>query len=76
MKYAVISGPIARDAQVINIIVADSGQKVELEAALGNPLMDAGPLGLTIGDLYNGRNWTRNVDGEQMALPIVPGTRG
>lgn len=76
MKFAVINGPVKRDAHVENVIVASADQKAELESALGKTLLDAGPLGLTVGDLYNGKNWTRNVDGEQMALPIVPGTLG
>ena len=32
--------------------------------------MDAAPLGLTVGDYYNGASWTRNVDGEQVSLPL------
>ena len=39
-------------------------------AALGRTLMDAAPLGLTVGDYYNGAAWTRNIDGEQVVLPV------
>ena len=43
----------------------------ELETALSRTLLDAAPLGLIIGDYYNGTNWTRNVEGEQVVLPIA-----
>lgn len=67
MKFAILS----TDEQFVdNVIVARESQKEELEAALGRTLMDAAPLGLTIGDYYNGTAWTRNVDGEQVALPL------
>lgn len=67
MRFAVLS----RDGDFVdNVIVADASQKEALEAALGRTLKDASILGLTIGDFYNGKAWTRNVDGEQVALPI------
>lgn len=68
MRFAVLSA----DQQFVdNVIVANENQKDELEAALGRTLLDAAPLGLTVGDYFNGVSWTRNVDGEQMVLPIV-----
>lgn len=67
MRFAVLS---ASQEFVDNVIVANESQKDELEAALGRTLMDAGPLGLTVGDFYNGTAWTRNIDGEQVALPL------
>lgn len=67
MRFAVLS---ANQEFVENVIVANESQKDELEAALGRTLMDAGPLGLTVGDFYNGTAWTRNIDGEQVALPL------
>lgn len=68
MRFAVLT----EDQEFVdNVIVANEDQKDELEAALGRTLMDAAPLGLTVGDYYNGANWTRNVDGEQVTLPIV-----
>lgn len=67
MKFAILS----TDEQFVdNVIVARESQKEELEASLGRTLMDAAPLGLTIGDYYNGTAWTRNVNGEQVALPL------
>lgn len=67
MKFAVLSA----DKQFVdNVIVANATQQTELEAALGRTLLDASPLGLTVGDYYNGTTWTRNVDGEQVALPL------
>lgn len=67
MRFAVLT---TDHMMVDNVIVAREDQKQELEAALGRVLMDAAPLGLQIGDLFNGENWTRNVDGEQVALPL------
>ena len=67
MRFAVLS---ANQEFVENVIVANESQRDELEAALGRTLMDAGPLGLTVGDFYNGTAWTRNIDGEQVALPL------
>lgn len=67
MRFAVLSA----DQQFVdNVIVANENQKEELEESLGRILLDAAPLGLTVGDFYNGAAWTRNVDGEQMVLPI------
>ena len=67
MRFAVLSED---GAFVDNVIVANAGQQAELEAGLGRTLLDAGPLGLTVGDYYNGVAWTRNVEGEQVALPL------
>lgn len=67
MRFAVLT---TDHMMVDNVIVAREDQKQELEAALGRVLMDAAPLGLQIGDLFNGADWTRNVDGEQVALPL------
>lgn len=68
MKFAVIlnDNPVF----VNNVIVANEEQKEELEAALNAQLMDASLLDMEIGDYYNGKEWTRNIDGEQVALPI------
>ena len=68
MRFAVLT----EDQEFVdNVIVANEDQKEELEAALGRTLMDAAPLGLTVGDFYNGAAWTRNIDGEQVTLPII-----
>ena len=67
MRFAVFT----EDQKFVeNVIVGRADQKEELEAALGRTLMDAAPLGLEIGDLKNGEGWTRNIDGEQVQLPI------
>ena len=68
MRFAVLT---ENHEFVENVIIAQAAQKDELEAALGRTLMDAAPLGLTVGDFYNGAAWTRNVDGEQVTLPII-----
>ena len=69
MRFAVLT---ENHEFVENVIIAQAAQKEELEAALGRTLMDAAPLGLTVGDYYNGASWTRNVDGEQVVLPLDP----
>ena len=68
MRFAVLT---ENHEFVENVIIAQAAQKDELEAALGRTLMDAAPLGLTVGDYFNGAAWTRNVDGEQVTLPII-----
>ena len=67
MRFAVLT---ENHEFVDNVIVANETQKEELEAALGRTLLDAAPLGLTVGDYFNGAAWTRNVDGEQVVLPL------
>lgn len=67
MRFAVLN---QNQEFVDNVIVAREDQKEEMEAALGRVLMDAAPLGLTVGDFYNGAAWTRNIDGEQVVLPV------
>ena len=64
-KYAVIKNNF-----VENLIVCAPEQVAEMEAALNATLMEAAPLGMEIGDFYNGTAWTRNVDGVQTPLPI------
>ena len=64
-KYAVVKGNF-----VENLIVCAPEQVAEMEAALNATLMEAAPLGMEIGDYYNGAAWTRNVDGVQVPLPI------
>ena len=64
-KYAVIKNNF-----VENLIVCAPEQVAEMEAALGATLMEATPLGMEVGDYYNGTAWTRNIDGVQTPLPI------
>ena len=64
-KYAVI-----QENFVVNLIVCAPEQVEEMEAALEATLMEAAPLGLEIGDYFNGECWTRNVDGVQTPLPV------
>ena len=64
-KYAVI-----QENFVVNLIVCAPEQVAEMEAALNATLMEATPLGMEIGDYYNGTAWTRNVNGVQTPLPI------
>lgn len=68
MRFAV-----NKDGFITNVIVADMDQKAELEAALGAVLEDASVHGLQIGDLWvDGKGWTRNIDGEQAVLEVLP----
>ncbi len=67
MRFAVLN---AAGDLVENVVVARENQREELEAALGRALVDAAPLGLLPGDRKTGAGWTRNVDGEQVVLPL------
>lgn len=67
MKFAVLS---ENKLFVENVIILKENQKEEFEVIMGRKLMDAAPLGMEIGDFFNGKNWTRNIEGEQVALPI------
>lgn len=66
MTYAV-----RKNDFIANMIVAHPSQIEELGTALGAELIDPSEYGLTIGDYWNGKNWTRNVDGEQVILEPV-----
>lgn len=68
MRYAV-----NKDGFITNVIVAKETQKAEMEAALGAVLEDASIYGLQPGDLrVDGKGWTRNLDGEQVVLEVLP----
>lgn len=68
MRYAV-----NKDGFITNVIVAKETQKAEMEAALSAVLEDASIYGLQPGDLWvEGKGWTRNEDGEQVTLEILP----
>ena len=66
MTYA-----IKKDNFITNLIIAQPHQVEELGSALNAELIDPSDYGLTIGDYWNGTNWTRNVDGEQVVLEPV-----
>ena len=67
MKYAIRKGDF-----ITNIIIANEGQKEELEAALSATLINLAECVVEIGDYWNGENWTRNVDGEQVVVDTTP----
>lgn len=69
MRFAV-----NKNGFIENVIIAEEGQKAELETGLGAVLEDASVYGLQIGDLWvEGKGWTRNRDGEQFTLePLNP----
>ena len=64
-------GAIVKDNIVENLIVLNDKQLAALSEAMGCEIVDARPYGLTIGDLRTARGWTRNVDGEQVVLPLL-----
>ena len=63
MKFAV-----RKNDFITNIIIAERSQKEELSSALEAELIDNSVYNLSIGDFWNGENWTRNVDGEQVVI--------
>lgn len=63
MKYAIVN-----DSIVTSIIIVHESQREEMASALSADLINADEYNLIIGDLWNGKNWTRNVDGEQVIL--------
>lgn len=67
MKFA-----IKKNDFITNIIVADYDQKEPLEVALEAELIDLNVCAVTIGDYWNGENWTRNIDGEQVVVDTTP----
>lgn len=67
MRFAVLN---ETHDLVENVIVANANQHDELEASLGRTLVDASSLDMQIGDFFNGVAWTRNINGEQVKLPI------
>lgn len=68
MKYAVV-----KESFVTSIIIAREEQKSELETALNATLVDQAEYNLALGDYWNGKAWTRNIDGEQVVLePVEP----
>ena len=68
MRFAIV-----KDNMVTTVIIANMAQKEELEIALDATFEDASVLNLTVGDLWNGEAWTRNIDGEQVVIkPVVP----
>ena len=67
-RYAVV-----KDNMVENVIVLDAGQEESFGAVIGAELVNALPLGLCVGDLRVGGNWTRNINGVQTILePLTP----
>lgn len=62
-KYAVVQHDM-----VENVIVLNENQIEEFETILDAELVNALPLGLCIGDLRVGNNWTRNLNGVQTIL--------
>lgn len=64
-KYAAV-----KNGRVENLIVCEPQQIGEMEEALQVELIDAVPLGLSIGDMQVDGNWTRNIDGVQTVLTL------
>lgn len=68
MIYAIKIDNLITNTIVVNKIT----QKVEIEVALGAELIDTAEVNVQIGDLWNGENWTRNVNGEQVVIDTTP----
>lgn len=66
-KYAIVEKNFVK-----NIIVINAEQVQEVSEALGKELVEADTLRLTIGDYRRNGVWTRNIDGEQVALTEQP----
>lgn len=67
MVYAIRMGD-----HITNTIVAHESQKAELEAALNAELINTAECRVQIGDYWNGENWTRNENGEQVVVDTTP----
>lgn len=64
---------VVQHDMVENVIVLNENQIEEFETILNAELVNALPLGLCIGDLRVGNNWTRNINGAQTVLePLTP----
>lgn len=57
---------------VTNIIIADWTQIEELERGLNAELIDLAECNVSIGDMWDGEHWTRNVNGEQVVVDTTP----
>lgn len=76
MRFAIVTnidtnGAPQKGAHVENVIELEESQKEAMEQALGKLLLDAEPLGLGPGDRYNGSHWIRDIDDEEIELPII-----
>ena len=67
-RYAVV-----KDNMVENVIVLNADQVEDFGVTIDAELVNALPLGLCVGDLRVGGNWTRNINGVQTILePLTP----
>ena len=69
MRIAVIAS--GEPAVVENIIIADEDQVEALSRVMKRELVDADLLGLQVGDKRESDVWTRNIEGEDVSLPII-----
>ena len=69
VRIAVIAS--GEPAVVENIIIADEDQVEALSRVMKRELVDADLLGLQVGDKRESDVWTRNIEGEDVSLPII-----
>lgn len=62
---------IIKNDIVENLIVINQAEISSLEEQLQCEIIDAKPYGLIAGDLRTPQGWTRNIDGEQIILPLL-----
>lgn len=68
-----ITAAVIENNSVTNIIYINETAMQDF-AARGWELMDAAPMGLQIGDYRRADAWYRNLDGQEVALPVPDDT--
>ena len=64
-------GAIIKNNIVQNVIIIKENQIPSMSVILDCEIVDASPYGLCAGDLRTVNGWTRNIDGEQIILPLL-----
>lgn len=68
-----ITAAVIENNSVTNIIYINETAMQDF-AARGMELMDAAPMGLQMGDYRRADAWYRNLDGQEVALPLPADT--
>lgn len=64
-------GAIVKNNIVQNVIVIKKEQIPSMSAILNCEIVNAEYHGLCAGDLRTSKGWTRNINGEQVVLPLL-----